>query len=138
MHLVFYPIFIVLFFLQNEDSTIWMAAAGHDISNLPVNPLYNVSFHGQQFHFSPAQAGHGAIAGLYLSSQTIAPPSNVNTLLQHSQAMAAATAETAVPASSAYQHLNSHNSIGTLITEPLKYYNDPTEIRGGTQQQVKL
>ncbi|KAK8691183.1 hypothetical protein V6N13_074701 [Hibiscus sabdariffa] len=87
----------------NEGSTIWMAAAGHDISNLPVHPLYSVSLHGQQFPFSPAQARHGAIAGLYQSSQTIAPPSNVNTLLQHSQAMAAATAETAVPASSAYQ-----------------------------------
>ncbi|KAL4279335.1 hypothetical protein GQ457_03G023140 [Hibiscus cannabinus] len=87
----------------NEGSTIWMAAAGHDISNLPVHPLYSVSLQGQQFPFSPAQARHGAIAGLYQSSQTIAPPSNVNTLLQHSQAMAAATAETAVLASSAYQ-----------------------------------
>ncbi|GMJ15961.1 hypothetical protein HRI_005265300 [Hibiscus trionum] len=86
----------------NESSAIWMAAAGQDIYNLPVNPLYNVSLHGQQLPFSPAQAGHGAITRLYQSSQTMAPP-NVNTLLQHSQAMGAAAAETAVPASGAHQ-----------------------------------
>ncbi|KAE8690285.1 GBF-interacting protein 1 [Hibiscus syriacus] len=87
---------------ENEGSVVWMAAPGQDLSNLPVNPLYNVSsLHGQHLPFSPAQAGHGAIAGLYQSSQTLAP--NVNTLLQQPQAMAAATAEATFPASGAYQ-----------------------------------
>ncbi|KAK8626376.1 hypothetical protein V6N13_134025 [Hibiscus sabdariffa] len=85
-----------------EGSAIWMAAPGQDLSNLPVNPLYNVSLHGQQLPFSLAQVGHDASVGLYQSSQTTAPP-NVNTLLQQSQAMAVAAAETAVPASGAYQ-----------------------------------
>ncbi|KAK8644035.1 hypothetical protein V6N13_013308 [Hibiscus sabdariffa] len=85
-----------------EGSAIWMAAPGQDLSNLPVNPLYNVSLHGQQLPFSLAQVGHDAGVALYQSSQTTAPP-NVNTLLQQSQAMAVAAAETAVPASGAYQ-----------------------------------
>ncbi|XP_022753009.1 GBF-interacting protein 1-like isoform X2 [Durio zibethinus] len=47
-------------------------------------------------------AGHGAFAGLYQSAQTMAAPSNVNTLLQQSQAMGAAV-ETMASASGAYQ-----------------------------------
>ncbi|GMI63821.1 hypothetical protein HRI_000051300 [Hibiscus trionum] len=87
----------------NEGLAIWMAAPGQDLSNLPVNPLYNISLHGQHLPFSPAQAGHGASAGLYQSSQTMGPPSNVQTLIQQSQPMAVAGAEATVPASGAYQ-----------------------------------
>ncbi|OMP06939.1 UBA-like protein [Corchorus olitorius] len=88
----------------NEGSAIWMAAAGQDLSNLQVNSLYNLSLHGQQVPFSPAQAGHGAFAGLYQSPQTMAAPSNVNTLLQQSQAMGAAV-ENVGPPAGAYQQL---------------------------------
>ncbi|KAE8713722.1 GBF-interacting protein 1 [Hibiscus syriacus] len=84
----------------NEGSDIWMAAPGQNLSNLLVNPLYNVSLLGQHLPFSPAQAGHGAIAGLYQSSQAPAAP-NANALLQQPQPMAAAEAK--VPASGAYQ-----------------------------------
>ncbi|KAK6230057.1 hypothetical protein QUC31_001575 [Theobroma cacao] len=86
----------------NEGSALWMPAPGQDLSNLQVNSLYNLSLHGQQVPFSPAQAGHGAFAGLYQSPQTMAAPSNVNTLLQQSQAMAAAV-ETVGPPTGAYQ-----------------------------------
>lgn len=80
-----------------------MPAPGQDLSNLQINSLYNFSLHGQQVPFSPAQAGHGAFAGLYQSPpQTMATPSNVNTLLQHSQPMAAAV-ETVGPPAGAYQ-----------------------------------
>ncbi|XP_022735323.1 GBF-interacting protein 1-like [Durio zibethinus] len=86
----------------NEGSALWMHAPGQDLSNLQVNSLYNLSLHGQQVPFSPVQAGHGSFAGLYQPPQTMAAPSNVNTLLQHSQAMAAAV-ETVAPLTSAYQ-----------------------------------
>ncbi|XWS09625.1 hypothetical protein CRYUN_Cryun39dG0005800 [Craigia yunnanensis] len=85
----------------NEGSALWMPP-GQDLSNLQVNSLYNLSLHGQQVPFSPVQAGHGPFAGFYQSPQTMAAPSNVNTLLQHSQAMAAAV-ETVPPPTGAYQ-----------------------------------
>ena len=88
--------------LQNEGSALWMPAPGQDLSNLQVNSLYNPSLHGQQVPFSPAQAGHGAFGGLYQSPQTMAAPSNVNTLLQQSQAMAAAVETVGLP-TGAYQ-----------------------------------
>ncbi|XVE80594.1 hypothetical protein DITRI_Ditri14bG0152100 [Diplodiscus trichospermus] len=86
----------------NEGSALWMPAAGQNLSNLQVNSLYNLSLHGQQVPFSLAQAGHGAFAGLYQAPQAMAAPSNVNTLLQQSQPMAAAV-ETVVPPTGAYQ-----------------------------------
>lgn len=95
--------FLFFFGLQNEGSALWMPASGQDLSNLHVNSLYNLSIHGQQVPFSPVQAGHGAFGGLYQSPQTMAAPSNVNTHLQQSQAMAAAV-ETMGPPTGAYQH----------------------------------
>ncbi|XVF77018.1 hypothetical protein PTKIN_Ptkin14bG0006600 [Pterospermum kingtungense] len=87
----------------NEGSAVWMPASGQDLSNLHMNSLYNLSIHGQQVPFSPVQAGHGAFAGLYQSPQTMAAPSNVNTHLQQSQAVAAPV-ETMGPPTGAYQH----------------------------------
>ncbi|KAG4111975.1 hypothetical protein ERO13_D13G134700v2 [Gossypium hirsutum] len=82
----------------NESSALWMPAPGQDLSNLQVNSLYNLSLHGPQLPFSPAQAGHGAFAGLYQSPpQTMAAPSNVNTLLQQSQSTAAAVGSVGPP-----------------------------------------
>ncbi|XVF70928.1 hypothetical protein PTKIN_Ptkin11bG0201500 [Pterospermum kingtungense] len=87
----------------NEASALWMAAPGQDLSNLQINSLYNLTLHGHQVPFSPAQAGHGAFAGLYQSPpQTMAASSNVNTLLQQSQPMAAGV-ETVGPPNGAYQ-----------------------------------
>ncbi|MBA0668276.1 hypothetical protein Goklo_001207, partial [Gossypium klotzschianum] len=87
----------------NESSALWMPAPGQDLSNLQVNSLYNLSLHGPQLPFSPAQAGHGAFAGLYQSPpQTMAAPSNVNTLLQQSQSTAAAVGSVGPP-SGTYQ-----------------------------------
>ncbi|XVE50885.1 hypothetical protein DITRI_Ditri01bG0199300 [Diplodiscus trichospermus] len=83
----------------SEGSALWMAAPGQDLSNLQVNSLYNLCLHGQQVPFS---LGHGSFAGLYQSPQTMAAPSNVNSLLQQSKAMAAA-AETVGPPAGAYQ-----------------------------------
>ncbi|KAE8702738.1 GBF-interacting protein 1 [Hibiscus syriacus] len=84
---------------QNEGSALWMPAPGQDLSNLQVNSLYNLSLHSQQLPFSPSQASHGAFAGLYHSPpQTVAPPSNSNTLLQQSQPMAAAVGTVGPPA----------------------------------------
>uniref|UniRef100_A0A2N9HYE9 GBF-interacting protein 1 N-terminal domain-containing protein n=1 Tax=Fagus sylvatica TaxID=28930 RepID=A0A2N9HYE9_FAGSY len=80
----------------SEGSTVWIP--GQDISNLPVNSLYNFPPHGQHMAFSPAQAGHGAFTGLY-AGQTLAAPS---TLLQQSQAMAGAV-ETVAPPSGVFQ-----------------------------------
>ncbi|XP_022716699.1 GBF-interacting protein 1-like isoform X2 [Durio zibethinus] len=68
-------------------------------SQLKENHIYTT---GPMVPFSPAQAGHGAFAGLYQSPQTMAAPSNVNTLLQQSQAMAAAVG-TVGPPTGAYQ-----------------------------------
>ncbi|KAE8733496.1 GBF-interacting protein 1 [Hibiscus syriacus] len=82
----------------NEGSALWMPAEGQDLSNLQVNSLYNLSLHSQRLPFSPSQAGHGAFAGLYQSPpQTMAPPSNINTLLQQSQSMAAAVGTVGPP-----------------------------------------
>ncbi|KAL1127053.1 hypothetical protein V6Z11_A13G153300 [Gossypium hirsutum] len=87
----------------NEGSALWMPAPGQDLSNLQVNSLYNLPLHGPQLPFSPAQAGHGAFAGLYQSlPQTMAAPSNVNTLLQQSQSTAAAVGSVGPP-SGTYQ-----------------------------------
>ncbi|GMI85200.1 hypothetical protein HRI_002189200 [Hibiscus trionum] len=87
----------------NEGSALWMPAPGQDLSNLQVNSLYNLSLHGQQLPYSPAQAGHGAFAGLYQSPpQTMAAPSNISTLLQQSQPMAVAVG-TAGPPAGPYQ-----------------------------------
>ncbi|KAE8706567.1 GBF-interacting protein 1 [Hibiscus syriacus] len=92
----------------NEGSALWMPAPGQDLSNLPVNSLFNLSLHGQQLPYSPAQAGHGAFAGLYLPPpQTMAAPSNVNTLLQQSQSMAAAV-RTVGPQRALISSLNLH------------------------------
>ncbi|KAL4342035.1 hypothetical protein GQ457_08G007850 [Hibiscus cannabinus] len=87
----------------NEGSALWMPAPGQDLSNLQVNSLYNLSLHSQQLPYSPAQAGHGAFAGLYQSPpQTMTAPSNISTLLHQSQPSAVAVG-TVGPPTSPYQ-----------------------------------
>ncbi|KAK8497617.1 hypothetical protein V6N11_073760 [Hibiscus sabdariffa] len=82
----------------NEGSALWMPAPGQDLSNLQVNSLYNLSLQGQQLPYSPAQAGHGALAGLYQSPpQTMTAPSNISTLLQQSQPSAVAVGTVGPP-----------------------------------------
>lgn len=86
--------------MQTEGSTVWHhAPPGQDIPSLPVNSLYHhLPPHGQHITFSPAQAAHGAFAGIYPSGHTITAPS---TLLQQSQAMTGAV-ETVGPLPGAY------------------------------------
>ncbi|XP_039012306.1 GBF-interacting protein 1-like isoform X2 [Hibiscus syriacus] len=86
----------------NEGSALWMPAPGQDLSNLQVNSLYNLSLHSQQLPFSPSQAGHGAFAGLYQSPPQTMAPTNINTLLQQSQPMAAAAVGTVGPPTGPY------------------------------------
>ncbi|VVA18787.1 PREDICTED: GBF-interacting [Prunus dulcis] len=80
-----------------EGSTVWIHAPGQDMSSLQVSSMYNLP-QGPRLTFSPMQAGHGGMAGIYPPGQTIASP----TFLQQSQAVAGA-AETIGPQSAAYQ-----------------------------------
>lgn len=60
-----------------------MSAPGRDIAA----SFYNLPLHGPHVAFSPAQAGHGAFAGLYHPAQTMTAPSTVHPLMQQSQGM---------------------------------------------------
>ncbi|OIW09502.1 hypothetical protein TanjilG_11624 [Lupinus angustifolius] len=83
----------------SEGSAVCIPAPGQDISNLHVNPLYNLSPQGH-FLFPPIQSNHGAFAGaIYQPGQMVASPS---TLLQQSQVVAGPV-ETLGPPSGAYQ-----------------------------------
>lgn len=84
-----------------SDGSVWIHTAGQDLSNMQLNPLYNLTLQGQHIAFAP-QTGHGAFPGVYQPAQTLAAPSNVNPLLQQTQAMTAAV-DTMVPSSGAYQ-----------------------------------
>lgn len=68
---------------------------------MQLNPLYNLTLQGQHIAFAP-QTGHGAFPGVYQPAQTLAAPSNVNPLLQQTQAMTAAV-DTMAPSSGAFQ-----------------------------------
>lgn len=80
-----------------------MPAPGQDPSNMQVNPLYNLNLHGPPITFAPPHTGHGHFPGIYQPPQTMTTPSNVNPLLQQSQAMAAAAVEKAGPPSATFQ-----------------------------------
>ncbi|CAL0335068.1 unnamed protein product [Lupinus luteus] len=83
----------------SEGSAVCIPAPSQDISNLHVNPLYNLSPQGH-FVFPPIPSNHGAFAGaIYQPGQMVASPS---TLLQQSQVVAGPV-ETVGPPSSAYQ-----------------------------------
>ncbi|TXG68012.1 hypothetical protein EZV62_009287 [Acer yangbiense] len=86
----------------NDGSGVWIPAPGQDLSNLQINPLYNLALQGQHITFAPAQTGHGAFPGIYQPAQTMTAPSNVNPLLQSPQTMATAV-DTMGPPSGAYQ-----------------------------------
>ncbi|XP_044501651.1 GBF-interacting protein 1-like isoform X2 [Mangifera indica] len=87
---------------QTEGSGVWIPTAGHDLSNMQINPLYNLALQGQHIAFAPAQTGPNAFPGIYQPAQTLATPAIVNPLLQQSQAVAAAVETMALP-SGAYQ-----------------------------------
>ncbi|KDO59193.1 hypothetical protein CISIN_1g004145mg [Citrus sinensis] len=84
-----------------SDGSVYITAPGQDLSNMQLNPLYNLTLQGQHIAFAP-QTSHGAFPGVYQSAQTLAAPSNVNPLLQQTQAMTAAV-DTMGPPSGAYQ-----------------------------------
>lgn len=65
------------------------------------NYFYNLP-QGHHIGFSPAQASHGAFAGIYHPSQTMAAPPTVQPHLHQSQAMAGSI-ESVLPPSVAYQ-----------------------------------
>ncbi|XP_042520223.1 GBF-interacting protein 1-like isoform X2 [Macadamia integrifolia] len=82
---------------QSEGSAVWIPAPGRDISGLPASSFYNLPPQGQHVAFAPTQAGHGAFAGIYHPSQTVAAAS-VHPLLQQSQTMAGAVEMVGPPA----------------------------------------
>ncbi|KAL5735604.1 hypothetical protein ACOSQ2_030392 [Xanthoceras sorbifolium] len=86
----------------NEGSGMWIPALGQDLSNMQINPVYNLALQGQHITFAPAQTGHGAFPGIYQPAQTMTAPSNVNPLLQPPQTMATAV-DNMRPPSGAYQ-----------------------------------
>ncbi|GKV08496.1 hypothetical protein SLEP1_g20117 [Rubroshorea leprosula] len=75
---------------MSEGPALWMPTPGQELSNLPLSSLINLSLQGH-VAFSPAQAGHGAFAGLYQTAQTMAAPLSVNPPHQQSQPTAAET-----------------------------------------------
>ncbi|KAJ8754878.1 hypothetical protein K2173_015390 [Erythroxylum novogranatense] len=79
----------------------WIPPAG-DISSVQLNSLYHLVPQGQHLTFSPAQAGHGPITGVYPPLQTVGASSTVNPLLQQSQTFTT-TVETMGLPSVAYQ-----------------------------------
>lgn len=85
-------------FLQTEGSPVWIHAPGQDMSGLQLSSMYNLA-QGPRLTFSPMQAGHGAIPGMYPPGQTIASP----TFMQQSQAVAGAAETMGGPHSAAYQ-----------------------------------
>lgn len=71
---------------QSEGSPVWIPGPGRDISALQASSFYSLPPQGQHVTF-PAQAGHGAFAGIYHPTQTMAA-ATVHPLLQQSQTMA--------------------------------------------------
>ncbi|KAK6947114.1 GBF-interacting protein 1, N-terminal [Dillenia turbinata] len=99
--------------VQTEGFPIWVATPGRD-SSLHANSFYNLPPQAQHLPFTPAQAGHGALPGIYHPTQSmVAPLTNIHPFLQQSQAMAGSV-ETVGP-SAPYQdpqhaHINwNHN-----------------------------
>ncbi|TVU06641.1 hypothetical protein EJB05_49865 [Eragrostis curvula] len=73
---------------QTEGSTLWVPAAGRDISSLQANSFYGYPPQGQQVTFAP-QAGHAPFGGFYHQAHTVTGAA-VHPLLQPSHTMAGA------------------------------------------------
>ncbi|KQJ86999.1 GBF-interacting protein 1-like [Brachypodium distachyon] len=86
---------------QSEGSTVWIPAPGRELSTLQSSSYYGLPPQGQHLAFAPAQAGHGAYAGMYHPAQTLAGGA-VHPLLQPSQTIAGAV-EMVGPPSNGYQ-----------------------------------
>ncbi|TVU11034.1 hypothetical protein EJB05_44596 [Eragrostis curvula] len=85
---------------QNDGSTVWIPAPGHDVSLLQPTSFYGMPTQGQHLAFTPAQAGPGVFRGMYHPAQTLAAPAYHP--LQSSQTTAGAV-EMAGPPASGYQ-----------------------------------
>ncbi|KAF8409763.1 hypothetical protein HHK36_005842 [Tetracentron sinense] len=86
---------------ESEGSAVWFPAPGRDISGLQARSFYNLPPQGQHMTFAPTHTGHGAFAGIYHPTHTVAA-APVHALLQQSQTMAGAV-EMAAPPASVYQ-----------------------------------
>ncbi|KAM1204815.1 hypothetical protein EV1_005811 [Malus domestica] len=80
-----------------ESSSVWIPAPGQDVSRLQMSSMYNLT-QGPRFTFSPMQAGHGGMPGMYPPGQTIVSP----TFLQQQSPAVAGAAETKGPQSAPY------------------------------------
>ncbi|KAK1291808.1 hypothetical protein QJS10_CPB17g00461 [Acorus calamus] len=74
---------------QTEGSAVWIPAPGREMNSLQPNSFYNLPPQGQHIAFAPPQATHGAFAGVYHPTQTVAG-ATVHPLLQQSQTGAGA------------------------------------------------
>ncbi|KAM2056340.1 hypothetical protein ACFX16_029159 [Malus domestica] len=80
-----------------EGSAVWIPAPGQDMSGLQMSSMYNLT-QGPRLTFSPMQAGHGGMPGMYPPGQTITSP----TFLQQQSPAVAGAAETIGPQSAPY------------------------------------
>ncbi|KAL5972425.1 hypothetical protein ACLOJK_041679 [Asimina triloba] len=72
---------------QSEGSAVWVPTTpGRDIPSLQASPFYNLP--QGQVAYAPAQAGHGAFAGIYHPAQSVAAAPVHHPLLQQPQTMA--------------------------------------------------
>lgn len=91
-----------MLYLQKEESHIWTAAHGRDMSALQANFFYNFA-QGQQVTFLPGQGPYG---GMYPLTAPATAPSIVQSLPQRSQATSPAV-ESAVPPPNTHQQPHS-------------------------------
>nr|GMC53411.1 GBF-interacting protein 1-like isoform X1 [Ipomoea batatas] len=88
---------------QNEEAHVRASATGRgDLSMLPANYFYNLP-QAQQMAFPPAHSAHGSFPGIYHPSQSVATPSNIQSLPQQTQAVGGSV--DALPPSGAHQQL---------------------------------
>ncbi|XP_019196963.1 PREDICTED: GBF-interacting protein 1-like isoform X2 [Ipomoea nil] len=88
---------------QNEEPHVWTSATGRDLSMLPqANYFYNLP-QAQQMAFPPGHSTHGSFPGIYHPSQSVATPSNIQSLPQQTQAVGGSV--DALPPSGAHQQL---------------------------------
>ncbi|KAK1315684.1 hypothetical protein QJS10_CPA05g02002 [Acorus calamus] len=87
---------------QTEGSAVWIPAPGREMNSLQPNSFYNLPPQGQHIAFAPPQATHGAFAGVYHPTQTVAG-TTVHPLHQQSQTGAGAVEMVGAAPSGVYQ-----------------------------------